>query len=114
MTDHADVIREQLAFVGGNGAGHAIAALDALEADMNTALASNAVFMSGEAYSGMHDAWHKETDRAEAAEAEVARLRGVLAEARDWIADDDFDPSDDWVAALLNRIDTALVEGGHR
>ena len=81
MTDHAAIVRNGLYSSPGGGPNEkresALAALDALIAERDAARDSNAVFMSGEAYSRMHDAWHAETDRAEAAEAEVARLKEI-------------------------------------
>lgn len=60
----------------------ALASLVAVAARAEEAEASNAVFMSGEAYSRMHDAWHAETDRAEAAEARAAQLGAALRQAK--------------------------------
>ncbi len=77
MSDHADTLRKALDERfrnrmpdGDTTEWDTYAALDALVKERDEARASNAVFMSGEAYNRMHDAWHAETERAEAAEAE--------------------------------------------
>lgn len=90
---HADTVRVAIeaAFYPGEADPYesvkrpAIDALDALlkeverlTAERDEAMASNAVFMSDEAYSRLHDAWHVEQERAEAAEA-LAERRGAAA-----------------------------------
>lgn len=84
--EHADTVREALNFGYGGDPNYrpfyedGITALDALLAEVerltaerDAAMASNAVFMSDEAYSRLHDAWHVEQERAEAAEALAER-----------------------------------------
>lgn len=83
---------------------YAAAALADMTAQRDDALASNAVFMSAEAYSRMHDAWHAEMDRAEAAEAEAVRLREALASARS-------DVCHNKITEAMIRIDRALKAG---
>ena len=111
MTDHADIVRNESAwladyadygaratedqggFVDGDADSHRanlIAALDALVADNRD--------------------WRRlvddETARAEAAEARVAEVEKALIEARDWINDDEV--AEPW-PPMMERIAAALA-----